>query len=245
MLFEKQRYQEDCVNNIISVLKDYDFERNDANELKSNLSLFYKQFNIPKKELSDKLKLDILMETGTGKTFAYIKTIFELNKNYGLNKFIIFVPRKAIREGVIQNINLTSNYFFEEYGKRLHKYTYDGDKSIGSIKTHFIRNKDELSVLILTAASIDKETNILRRSDENLFRDKSIFDALTKINPIIFIDEPHLLKGESFTKIFNLFNSLHIRFGATYPKESEHSLSNMIYSLDSLSSFKNYLENKT
>ena len=244
MLFEKQKFQEDCVNNIISVLKDFDFEINDTSVLKSNLTAFYNSYNIPKKNLSDKLKLDVLMETGTGKTFAYIKTIFELHKNYGLNKFIIFVPRKAIREGVIQNINLTSNYFFEEYGKRLHKYTYDGDKSIGSIKTHYIRNKDELSVLILTAASIDKETNILRRSDENLFHDKSIFDAITKINPIIFIDEPHLLKGEAFTKIFNLFNSLHIRFGATYPQESEHSLSNMIYSLDSLSSFKNYLVKK-
>jgi len=244
MLFEKQKYQDDCVDNIISVLKDYDFTLNDQSELTQNLLSIYNNINIPKKDLSEKLKLDVLMETGTGKTFAYIKTMFELNKNYSLNKFIIFVPRKAIREGVIQNIKLTSDYFFEDYGKRLHKYTYDGDKSIGSIKTHFIRNKDELSVLILTAASIDKETNILRRSDENLFNDKSIFDAITKINPIIFIDEPHLLKGEAFIKIFNLFNSLHIRFGATYPSEEEHGLSNMIYSLDSLSSFKNYLVKK-
>ncbi len=245
MLFEKQKYQEDCVSNIVNVLKDYDFSLNDIDVLKNNLRQFYSLNNdIPMKDLSDKLKLDVLMETGTGKTFAYIKTMFELNKNYNLNKFIVFVPRKAIREGVIQNIKLTSDYFFESYGKRLYKYTYDSDKSIGNIKSHYIRNKDELSVLILTASSIDKEKNILRRSDENLFKDKSIFDAITKINPIVFIDEPHLLKGEAFSKIFSDFNSLHIRFGATYPSEQEHSLSNLIYALDSLSSFKNMLVKK-
>ncbi len=246
MLFERQEYQENCVNNIINVLKDYDFYTHDFQNLQYSLNDFYKtDSNIPVKECSQKLKLDIEMETGTGKTFTYLKTIFELNKNYNQNKFIIFVPRKAIREGVVQNINLTSDYFFSEYGKRLVKYIYDSKMSIINIKNHYIRNKDELSVLILTNSSIDKKgTNNIHKYQEDLFGGNSIFDEIKDIKPIIFIDEPHLLKGEEFSKIFNEFDSLYFRFGATFPKEDEHKISNMIYSLDSVSSFKNYLVKK-
>ena len=245
MQFEKQDYQNECVKNIINVLRDFDFSLHNKNELKNYLQTFYNNNpNIPIKTLSNKLNLDILMETGTGKTFTYLKTIYELNKHYKQNKFIIFVPRKAIREGVLQNIKLTSDYFEQEYKKRLVKYTYDSDKSISAIQTHFLHNKDELSVLVLTNSSIDKEKNILRTPKESLFGSKSIVEAISKIKPIIIIDEPHLLKGEAFTKIFKDFNSLYLRFGATFPTEDEHKLSNMIYSLDSIHSFKNYLVKK-
>jgi type III restriction enzyme len=245
MLFERQKYQEDCVKNIVSVLKDYNFQTNSKDELEANLRNFYTDnITIPSKEYSNKLNLDILMETGTGKTFTYLKTIYELHKEYKLNKFVIFVPRKAIREGVIQNIKLTSDFFEQEYKKRLVKYTYDNEKSLSAIKTHYLGNGDELSVLVLTNSSIDKEKNILRTPKENLFGSKSIFEALKKLKPIIIIDEPHLLKGEEFTKIFSEFNSLHLRFGATFPLEEEHKLKNMVYSLDSISAFRDYLVKK-
>lgn len=244
MLFEKQEYQENCVNNIISLLSEYDFKQNSEQLLKSNLNSFHKDNPMPIQGFSGKLNIDILMETGTGKTFTYIKTIYELNKEYNINKFIIFVPRKAIREGVIENIKLTSNYFNEEYNKRLVKYTFDGKASLTAIQNHYIENQDELSVLILTNSSIDKDSNILRSMQENMFGFKSVLGAIQKIRPIVFIDEPHLLKGEAFTKIFNQFNSLYFRFGATFPKEEDHKLTNMIYSLDSISSFKNYLVKK-
>ncbi len=245
MLFEKQDYQEQCVSNIIEVLRDYDFDSNDSAQLFSSINEFYKTNSIPIKDKINQVRLDVEMETGTGKTFTYIKTIFELNKQYKQNKFIIFVPRKAIREGVIQNIELTADYFFQEYGKRISLYTYDSKVSIGKIKHHYLKNKDELSVLILTNSSIDKkETNIIHKYQEDLFGDESTFHSLQKLNPVLIIDEPHLLKGEAFSSIFKEFNSLCFRFGATFPKEEQHKLSNMIYSLDSITSFKQYLVKK-
>ena len=242
MLFEKQEYQEKCVQNIIDVLSEYDFNSNSYEQLKGNLKSFYSTNPLPISDLSPNTKLDIKMETGTGKTFTYLKTIFELNKIYGQKKFIIFVPRKAIREGVLQNIALTSDYFSNEYGKRLVKYTYDGGQSLAIIKHHYLKNQDELSVLVLTNSSIDKtDKNLLHYDQEDLSNAESVFKALQNLRPIIFIDEPHLLKGEAFTKVFNEFNSLYLRFGATFPSEESHKISNMIYSLDSISSFKNHL----
>ncbi len=241
MLFEKQDYQEKCVQNIIDVLSNY-FSSDPSTNFKTDLEEFYKKDPMPISTLSSNTKLDIKMETGTGKTFTYLKTIFELNKNYGQNKFIIFVPRKAIREGVLQNIALTSDYFEREYNKRLVKYTYDGGQSLAIIKHHYLKNQDELSVLVLTNSSIDKtDKNLLHYDQEDLSNAESVFKALQNLKPIIFIDEPHLLKGEAFTKVFNEFNSLYLRFGATFPSEESHKISNMIYSLDSISSFKNYL----
>jgi len=246
MIFEKQEYQEKCVKNIIDVLSDYDFKTNiqDNSFLLNNIKNIYKQNSSYPKKLIDKKKLDILMETGTGKTFTYIKAIYEINKQYNVNKYIIFVPRKAIREGVIQNIDLTADYFAQEYSKRLVKYTYNGKQSLSQIQNNYLGNEDELSVLILTNSSIDSEKNILRHYQEYLVGEKSVLEAIKNIKPVIFIDEPHLLKGEQFTKIFSEFRSLYLRFGATFPKEEEHSLSNLVYSLDSISSFRQYLVKK-
>ena len=244
--FEHQQYQEECVKNIVSILEGYDFKTNEIDILNSNLEKFYKNNNnIPNKlkNISKKSnKLDVLMETGTGKTFVYLKTIFELNKNFGLNKFIIFVPRKAIREGVLQNIDLTKEFFYSDdgYKKYLSVYTYDGNTcSVNG----FVRNKEELSVLILTNSSIDKEKNNLRKKDNETFFNVSMLEKIVETKPILILDEPHLLKGDKFTEIFleTFKDTLYIRFGATFPKDSENGLNNIAYVLDSITSFKNYL----
>lgn len=98
MIFEKQEYQEQCISNIIKLLKNFDFKK--QNNLKECLKQFYKSTPLPLQIIDNKTKLDILMETGTGKTFTYLNLIFELHKLYKQNKFIIFVPRKAILESV-------------------------------------------------------------------------------------------------------------------------------------------------
>ncbi len=94
MIFEKQDYQQECINNIITLLDSFDFKRHNALNLKDCLSQFHAACEIPVKNLSGKLNVDILMETGTGKTFTYLNLIFALHKAYKQNKFIIFVPRK-------------------------------------------------------------------------------------------------------------------------------------------------------
>lgn len=240
MIFEKQDYQQDCINNIINLLKDFDFKRHDANNLKEVFNNFLKD-KVSAFGLSDKLNIDILMETGTGKTFTYLNLIFEINKIYKQNKFIIFVPRKAILESVKQNIKLTKDYFYNQYKKHLKTYVYSDIKSLSAIVNHYIKNKEELSVLILTNSSIDKSANILNRNSESLFNTQSIFENIAELKPISIIDEPHLLKGEAFSKYFNKIKTLYFRFGATFPKDSDFSLSNVAYCLDSISAFRNYL----
>ncbi|GAA8124521.1 DEAD/DEAH box helicase family protein [Helicobacter pylori] len=242
MIFEKQDYQQECINNIITLLDGFDFKRHDALNLKDCLSQFHTACEIPVKNLSGKLNVDVLMETGTGKTFTYLNLIFALHKAYGQNKFIIFVPRKAILESVKQNIRLTKDYFYLEFKRHLKTYTYEGDKSQSNIINHYIKNQDELSVLLLTNSAIDKgEKNILNKNSENLFNTKSIFENIADLKPISIIDEPHLLKGEAFGKYFNKIGALYFRFGATFAKEKEHALSNVAFCLDSISAFRNYL----
>ncbi|EAK5535623.1 DEAD/DEAH box helicase [Campylobacter lari] len=239
MIFEKQEYQEKCINNIIELLKDFDFKKQD--NLKECLQEFYKTTILPVQNITDKLNLDVLMETGTGKTFTYLNLIFELNKIYKQNKFIIFVPRKAILESVKQNIDLTREYFYVQYKKHIKAYFYTDAKSQNSIISHYIKNQDELSVLILTNSAIDKKDNILNKNNENLFNSKSIFENIIDLKPISIIDEPHLLKGKAFNEYFSRLNSIYFRFGATFPKEKDYELSNLVYCLDSISAFKEYL----
>lgn len=241
MIFEKQDYQQECIENITKILHNFDFKTQNANMLKSCLQTFYKQHTMPVATLSNKLNIDILMETGTGKTFTYLNLIFELNKQFKQNKFIIFVPRKAILESVKQNITLTKDYFYSEYKKHLKAYAYTDSKSQSLIINHYIKNEDELSVLILTNSAIDKTQNLLNKNNESLFNTQSIFENIAALKPISIIDEPHLLKGEAFNKYFSKLNSLYFRFGATFPKEKEYELSNVAYCLDSICAFRSYL----
>ncbi|WQY58923.1 DEAD/DEAH box helicase family protein [Helicobacter pylori] len=242
MIFEKQDYQQECINNIITLLDGFDFKCHDALNLKDCFYLFHAACEIPVKNVSGKLNVDVLMETGTGKTFTYLNLIFALHKAYKQNKFIIFVPRKAILESVKQNIRLTKDYFYLEFKRHLKTYTYEGVKSPSNIINHYLKNQDELSVLLLTNSAIDKgEKNILNKNSENLFNTKSIFENIADLKPISIIDEPHLLKGEAFGKYFSKIGTLYFRFGATFAKEKEHALSNVAFCLDSISAFRNYL----
>ncbi len=239
MLFEKQQYQEDCVANIIAILENSD-ELEDFSSLENSLRHLQKDQSIPVTDLSPEPRLDIMMETGTGKTFAYLKTIFEINKRFGENKFIIVLPRTAIKLGVIQNIKLTDEYFFNEYGRHLNYIDYPKDGLI-SIQQNFINAKG-LSILIITNSAFNSDINKINKRDaEGLFEYGSIWQGVSEQKPVVFIDEPHLLKGTKTTGYLDKLDSLFIRFGATYPRNESHKLSNVVYALDSISAFNNYL----
>lgn len=250
MLFEKQAFQETCVQNIVKILDEADMFHNDF----SNLLKSVQKLNGINKQTQfitcQKNKIDILMETGTGKTFTYLKTIFELNKVYGRTKFIIAVPRDAIKAGVIQNITLTKEYFFNEYQTHLNIIEYPKD-GISKIEHDFLNNNKKITVLIITNSAFNKKDNLINRLPENgnLFINGTIWENIAKQNPIVIIDEPHLLKGtETQTSFDKLDNSLFIRFGATYPNDKtlgdDIKLSNVAYALDSISSFNQYLVKK-
>lgn len=249
MLFEKQNYQEKCVENIVTALQGVsDIHSNDYSGLTKSLQELYMNNKYSNFSLSNESKIDVVMETGTGKTFTYLKTIFEANQAFGKNKFIIVVPRNAIKLGVIQNIRLTKEYFFNEYKKHLNIIEYPKD-GLAKIENDFLNNDNKLSVLVLTNSSFNSKNNNINQLPENgsLYMHGTIWQNIAKQKPIVIIDEPHLLKGNQTTKYFDELDTLFIRFGATYPKDAKdaaHHLSNVAYSLDSISSFNEYLVKK-
>ena len=241
--FTEQKYQEECIRNIISIF----------NDLKEGFGFEYALNQCIKQEkISNNKNIDILMETGTGKTFTYIKTMFELNHNFGYNKFIILVPSLAIREGTKKNFEITKDYFKSIYSnfreREIDVNIYDG--SISVIERFL--NDDNFSALVLTPHSFNSQDKKLNRLiEKDLFNKegKTYLDALKNINPIIIIDEPHKFAGEAFYKNFRGFNNYFLRFGATFPKSKDKKdhiveLSNIAYKLDGVSSFKKNLVKK-
>ena len=240
MLFEKQEYQEKCVENILTALKGIDFESPDLDVLTENLA----NIETPKKfEPKKEFRLDVLMETGTGKTFVYLKTIFELNKQLGLKKFMIVVPRLAIKSGVLQQIQLTKAEFYRQYRKHLNVINYRGEKSLSNIQHNLVKG-DSLTVLLINHSAFNSAKNLMRKHSETLYQYGNTWGAIAASRPVVIIDEPHLLRGEKTTEgLDQLTNSLFIRFGATYPdeKKDKDKLSNVVYTLDSISSFNQFL----
>ena len=250
--YEVQDYQENCVQNIVSIFERLYWKEN----FKQVMSEHYKNhsYNFP---IQDTKNIDIMMETGTGKTFTFIKTIFELTKHFGYKKFIILVPTVPIREGTKTNLKDTKDYFKSFYAnekeKEIETFVYEGG-NISAIK-QFIGTA-HLSVLVMTPSSFNSKDNILNRPLENemdqpeLFSTtdkppKSYLECLKRLNPIVIMDEPHRFQGNAFKTYFDGFDNYYLRFGATFPKKKDDLvLSNVAYILDSISSFRQNLVKK-
>ncbi len=250
--YEVQDYQENCVQNIVSIFERLYWKEN----FKQVMSEHYKNhsYNFP---IQDTKNIDVMMETGTGKTFTFIKTIFELTKHFGYKKFIILVPTVPIREGTKTNLKDTKDYFKSFYAnekeKEIEAFVYEGG-NISAIK-QFIGTA-HLSVLVMTPSSFNSKDNILNRPLENemnqpeLFSTtdkppKSYLECLKRLNPIVIMDEPHRFQGNAFKTYFDGFDNYYLRFGATFPKKKDDLvLSNVAYVLDSISSFRQNLVKK-
>lgn len=252
--YEIQEYQEDCIDNIVSIF-DSLHQKEDFVEVLTAHKNKHK-YNFPIQNTKNK-NIDIMMETGTGKTFTFIKTIFELNKHFGYKKFIILVPSVPIREGTKTNLKDTKDYFKSVYAneqeKEIETFVYEGG-NISAI-TQFI-NTARLSVLVMTPSSFNSKDNILNRPLERemhqpkLFLNndkppKSYLECLKRLNPIVIMDEPHRFEGNAFKMYFEGFDNYYLRFGATFPKGKDGTpLSNVAYMLDSISSFRQNLVKK-
>lgn len=250
--YDIQAYQEDCVNNTISLFDSLHQKEKFGDVLTVHHNK--NKYNFP---VQDTKNIDIMMETGTGKTFTFIKTIFELNKNFGYKKFIILIPTVPIREGTKTNLADTKDYFKSFYAnekeKEIETFVYEGG-NISAVK-QFI-NTSHLSVLVMTPSSFNKDKNLLNKPLENdihapeLYANnqeppKSYLDCLKRLNPIVIMDEPHRFEGNAFKTYFEGFDNYYLRFGATFPKKKDSlPLSNVAYVLDSISSFRQNLVKK-
>lgn len=189
--------------------------------------------------------LDIEMETGTGKTYVYIKTMFELNKKYGWSKFIVVVPSIAIREGVKKSFEITADHFMEHYGKKARFFIYnssnlnqlDNFSSSSGINVMIINTQAFASSLKEDGRS--KEARIIY-SKRDEFGSRRPIDVIKANRPIIILDEPQKIGGAVTQKALKNFNPLFtLNYSATHAKHH-----NLVYVLDALDAFNKKLVKK-
>ena len=190
-------------------------------------------------DVAGKYNLTIEMETGVGKTYTYIKTIFELYKKYGWSKYIVVVPSIAIREGVKKSFDITKEHFKEEYGEEIHTFIYNS-ANLNDIRT-FERERS-IQVMIINSQAFNASGKDARRIYMKLdeFQSRRPIDAISQTHPILIIDEPQSVEGEKTKENLKKFNPLFtIRYSAT-PKEQY----NLIYRLDALEAYNKQLVKK-
>ncbi|GAA8914144.1 type III restriction-modification system endonuclease [Helicobacter pylori] len=246
--FKRLDYQEKCLNQILGVFKGIYFEEpeNDAQRIANpvfeiealkdvlleNIENLRSEQKITQERVGiDKsLNCDILMETGTGKTFCFLECVYALHKNYHLSKFIVLVPSNAIKLGVLKSVGITREFFKSEYS--IHLESYENTESFILASNH------KCCVLVMTFSAFNKEGNVINKScleNTNLFNGaKSYMQALASIRPVVIMDEPHRFLGDKTKKYLEQLNALiTLRFGATFKDDYK----NLIYALDSKKAF--------
>lgn len=188
---------------------------------------------------SNGYNLSIEMETGVGKTYTYIKTMYELNKAYGWSKFIVVVPSIAIREGVYKSFQTTQDHFAEEYGKKIRFFVYNSSQL--SEIDHFASDSS-INVMIINAQAFNATGKDARRIYMELdeFRSRRPIDVIAKTNPILIIDEPQSVEGKKTKEKLKEFHPLMtLRYSATHKEPY-----NMVYRLDAIEAYNQRLVKK-
>ncbi|TPH47187.1 DEAD/DEAH box helicase [Helicobacter pylori] len=246
--FKRLDYQEKCLNQILGVFKGIYLREpeNDAQRISNpvfeievlkdilleNIQNLRSEQKITQGSVGiDKsLNCDILMETGTGKTFCFLECVYALHKNYHLSKFIVLVPSNAIKLGVLKSVEITREFFKSEYSVHLESYE--------NTESFILASNHKCCVLVMTFSAFNKEKNTINKScleNTNLFNGaKSYMQALASMRPIVIMDEPHRFLGDKTKKYLEQLNALvTLRFGATFKDD----YNNLIYALDSKKAF--------
>ncbi|WQY22519.1 type III restriction-modification system endonuclease [Helicobacter pylori] len=246
--FKRLDYQEKCLNQILGVFKGIYLREseNDAQRISNpvfeigaikdllleNIQNLRSEQKITQGSMGiDKsLNCDILMETGTGKTFCFLECVYALHQNYHLSKFIVLVPSNAIKLGVLKSVEITREFFKSEYSTHLESYE--------DIRSFILASNHKCCVLVMTFSAFNKEGNTINKScleNTNLFNGaKSYMQALASISPVVIMDEPHRFLGDKTKKYLEQLNALvTLRFGATFKDDYK----NLIYALDSKKAF--------
>ncbi|WP_305873836.1 type III restriction-modification system endonuclease [Helicobacter pylori] len=247
--FKRLDYQEKCLNQILGVFKGVYFEESKEDIQRISNPVFETEAfkdvlleNIENLRSEQKitqgsvgiiqsLNCDILMETGTGKTFCFLECVYALHKNYHLSKFIVLVPSNAIKLGVLKSVEITREFFKSEYSNTHLESYEDAERFI-------LASNHKCCVLVMTFSAFNKKDNIINQScleNTNLFNGaKSYMQALASMRPIVIMDEPHRFLGDKTKKYLEQLNALiTLRFGATFKDD----YNNLIYALDSKKAF--------
>ena len=195
----------------------------------------------PSDSLEGRYNLTVEMETGVGKTYTYIKTMYELNKHYGWSKFIVVVPSIAIREGVYKSFETTQEHFAEEYGKKIRYFIYNSSQLT---EIDRFASDSSINVMIINSQAFNAKGKDARRIYMKLdeFRSRRPIDIIAKTNPIVIIDEPQSVEGKQTKERLKEFNPLvTLRYSATHKSDSIY---NMVYRLDAMEAYNKRLVKK-
>jgi type III restriction enzyme len=191
------------------------------------------------KGLEGGLNLTIEMETGTGKTYTYIRTMYELHAHYGWSKYIVIVPSIAIREGVLKSFEMTRDHFQEIYGHKIVPFIYNSSRPQDIVN---FSTDSRISVMIINTQAFNAKGQDARRIHQSLdqFNSRRPIDMIAETNPILIIDEPQSVDGESTLKSMQEFKPLFaIRYSATHKV-----LYNQVFRLDALDAYNMKLVKK-
>lgn len=209
-----------------------------------NIQAVQRRQNLPistelKKTSVSDINLDVEMETGTGKTYCYIKTMFELNRDYGWSKFIVVVPSIAIREGVLKSFQIMAEHFLETYGKKARHFVYNS-KQLHNLES--FSSDAGINVMIINVQAFNARGEDARRIYLELddFQSRRPIDVIKKNRPILILDEPQKMEGKATTDKLAEFDPLMIlRYSATH--KTEH---NKVYRLDAIDAYNQKLVKK-
>ncbi|KKR68330.1 MAG: Type III site-specific deoxyribonuclease [Microgenomates group bacterium GW2011_GWA2_40_6] len=227
-----QEFQLDAINSIVNIFEGqakidgHNFSSQSllgiyANQLSidddtvlANARKIYEINKIGNGGIVEDFDFSVEMETGTGKTYVYLRTIFELNKKFGWKKFIILVPSVAIREGVIKTLELTRAHFREIYDNIPYTYCEYQSKNLSQVK-HFA-DSNNLEIMIMTVGAFNKDANVLYGERDQMQGEQPI-TFIQKTRPILILDEPQNMEGEATKEKLKQFNSLfRLRYSATH-----------------------------
>ena len=195
----------------------------------------------PSDKLEGHYNLTIEMETGTGKTYTYIKTMYELYKAYGWCKFIIVVPSIAIREGVYKTFQITEDHFASEYGRKIRYFKYNSSQL--TMIDRFASD-NSICAMIINSQAFNARGKDARRISMELdeFRSRRPIDILARTNPVLIIDEPQSVEGKQTKENLQNFQPLlTLRYSATHKSDSIY---NMVYRLDAMEAYNKHLVKK-
>ena len=199
-------------------------------QILENLRKVQEQNEITLSDKLDGMHFSVEMETGTGKTYVYLRTIYELNRKYGFKKFVIVVPSIAIREGVLKNLQITHEHFQTLYDNTpIRYYVYDSSR-ISALRGFATGNNIE--ILVINIDAFAKDENIINRPNDKLNGQEPI-RFIQSVNPIVIVDEPQNMESEKRTAAIQNLNPLcTLRYSATHRNKY-----NLVYSLNPVKAY--------
>lgn len=249
-----QQYQHDAINSIVNIFEGQPLNQGDfgfsfqfqscllneigvgnkltisEEQILKNVQAVQKNNEIAVSKKLDGLNFSVEMETGTGKTYVYLRTIYELNKKYGFKKFVIVVPSVAIREGVLKNLEITSEHFQSLYDKTpVHFQIYDS-KRVSNLRNFAVSNN--IQILVINIDSFAKDENVINKPNDKLTGKKPV-EFIQATAPIVIVDEPQNMETDIRKKAVGNLNPLcTLRYSATHTNRY-----NMVYNLDPVKAY--------